>query len=246
MSRSTWPVCSPPTGAGSAPRRAPARWDRSATRYWYCAGSAIAPACTAWPAMPGSPKPPATGICMRASTLSPTGPNAPSGTGPLPERGMGHLILDGTLIGWDRAAGVRENGNDLWYPGKARRFSGNIQFLAAPDGPLWVSGVEPGSPPTSPPPASTPCRPRTKRRAMTCPPWPTSATRAPASACTPSPRVHPNRPGPLHPDNRLLRGLGERAATTLKRLRALQHVTLSPNRIGAIAQAALVLNPNWN
>lgn len=49
--------------------------------------------------------------------------------------------------------------------------------------------------------------------------------------------------------NRLLRGirsLGERAASELKqRWRALQHVTLSPNRIGAIAQAALALNNAW-
>ncbi|GAB2444094.1 transposase family protein [Streptomyces incanus] len=49
--------------------------------------------------------------------------------------------------------------------------------------------------------------------------------------------------------NRLLRGiraLGERAAAELKqRWRALQYVTVSPNRIGAIAQAALVLNNAW-
>ncbi|MFW6724990.1 hypothetical protein ACHZ98_33590 [Streptomyces sp. MAR4 CNY-716] len=43
-----------------------------------------------------------------------------------------------------------------------------------------------------------------------------------------------------------LRALGERAAATLKqRWRTLQHVTLSPNRIGAIANAALVLNQHW-
>ncbi|NJQ05570.1 IS5/IS1182 family transposase, partial [Streptomyces lonarensis] len=42
------------------------------------------------------------------------------------------------------------------------------------------------------------------------------------------------------------RGLGERAAAELKqRWRALQHVTLSPNRIGAITKAALVLNGSW-
>ncbi|WP_199185596.1 transposase family protein [Streptomyces carminius] len=51
------------------------------------------------------------------------------------------------------------------------------------------------------------------------------------------------------PHNRLLRGIraiGERAAAELKqRWRALQHVTVSPNRIGAIAQAALALNNAW-
>lgn len=57
----------------------------------------------------------------------------------------------------------------------------------------------------------------------------------------------------LHVDNRtfnqLLRGaraLGERAAAELtQRWRALTHVTLSPRRIGGIAQAALVLNNTW-
>ncbi|WP_174523355.1 winged helix-turn-helix domain-containing protein [Streptomyces azureus] len=61
---------------------------------------------------------------------------------------MTHVILDGTLIESDRLAGVRENGNDLWFSQKHKTFGGNIQFLAAPDGtPLWVSDVEPGSTP---------------------------------------------------------------------------------------------------
>lgn len=62
--------------------------------------------------------------------------------------GMTHVVLDGTLISCDRLAGVRENGNDLWFSQKHKSFGGNIQFLAAPDGtPLWVSDVEPGSTP---------------------------------------------------------------------------------------------------
>ncbi|MFI7293659.1 transposase family protein [Streptomyces sp. NPDC050121] len=64
------------------------------------------------------------------------------------ESGMTHVILDGTLIECDRVAGVRENGNDLWFSRKHKAFGGNVQFLAAPDGtPLRVSGVEPGSTP---------------------------------------------------------------------------------------------------
>lgn len=60
--------------------------------------------------------------------------------------GMTHVILDGTLIESDRVAGVRENGNDLWFSQKHKAFGGNVQFLSAPDGtPLWVSDVEPGS-----------------------------------------------------------------------------------------------------
>lgn len=62
--------------------------------------------------------------------------------------GMTHVILDGTLIESDRLAGVRDNGNDLWFSQKHKAFGGNVQFLSAPDGtPLWVSDVEPGSTP---------------------------------------------------------------------------------------------------
>ena len=64
------------------------------------------------------------------------------------QEGMTHVILDGTLIASDRVAGVRANGNDLWFSQKHKAFGGNIQFLSAPDGtPLWVSDVEPGSTP---------------------------------------------------------------------------------------------------
>ncbi|MGW2355221.1 hypothetical protein [Actinacidiphila glaucinigra] len=57
--------------------------------------------------------------------------------------GMTHVVLDGTLIESDRVAGVRENGNDLWFSQKHKAFGGNVQFLSAPDGtPLWVSDVD--------------------------------------------------------------------------------------------------------
>lgn len=57
----------------------------------------------------------------------------------------------------------------------------------------------------------------------------------------------------LHSDTRTtnnlisgVRALGERAAAELKqRWRTLQHITLSPSRIGDIARAALVLNRIW-
>lgn len=62
--------------------------------------------------------------------------------------GMARVVLDGTLIACDRLAGVRENGNDLWFSQKHKAFGGNIQFLSAPDGtPLWVCAVEHGSTP---------------------------------------------------------------------------------------------------
>ncbi|WP_338320935.1 transposase family protein, partial [Streptomyces lonarensis] len=164
--------------------------------------------------------------------------------------GLSHVVLDGTLITCDRVAGTTEKGNDLWYSGKAKHFAGNVQFLAAPDGtPLWVSDVEPGS-----------VHDLTAARIHALPALypaardglPTLAdagyTGAGLGIHTPL-RPHPDIPSPLAADNRThnqllrgTRGLGERAAAELKqRWRALQHVTLSPNRIGAITKAALVL-----
>jgi hypothetical protein len=66
------------------------------------------------------------------------------------EEGVSHVILDGTLIDTDRLAEtvISAKGQEInaWYSGKHKRFGGNVQFLAAPDGtPLWVSDVEPGS-----------------------------------------------------------------------------------------------------
>ncbi|MFD9823836.1 transposase family protein, partial [Streptomyces violascens] len=66
-------------------------------------------------------------------------------------------------------------------------------------------------------------------------------------------REHPDLPGNLSLNNqtynKLLRALrfpGERAMAAMKqRWRTLQHITLSPNRIGAITQAALILNNAW-
>lgn len=170
------------------------------------------------------------------------------------EQGTGHVALDGTLISCDRVAGTNDNGNDAWYSGKAKHFAGNVQFLAAPDGtPLWVSEVEPGS-----------------RHDLTCARihalpelYPAAVQGLPTLADvgylgagigvhTPL-RPHPDIPSPLTSDNRAhnrllrcVRVLGERAAAELKqRWRALKHITLSPGRIGAIAQAALVLNNAW-
>jgi hypothetical protein len=170
------------------------------------------------------------------------------------EQGMAHVVLDGTLISCDRVTGTNDNGNDAWYSGKAKHFTGNVQFLAAPDGtPLWVSEVEPGS-----------------RHDLTCarihalPALYLAAVQglptladvgylgAGIGVHTPL-RPHPDLPSPMNSDNRALnrllrcvRALGERAAAELKqRWRALKHVTLSPSRIGAIAQAALVLNNAW-
>ena len=171
------------------------------------------------------------------------------------QEGMSHLVLDGTLIGTDRLAGTTAEGNDLWYSGKHKRFGGNVQLLAAPDGsPLWVSDVEPGSTHDLPA-ARTHALPALYPHAVRGLPVLADAGYHGAGAGILTPVK--KRPGSthevLHVDHRayneLLRGLracGERAAAELtQRWRALKHLSLSPHRIGAIAQAALVLNNAW-
>lgn len=168
------------------------------------------------------------------------------------EQGLSHVVLDGTLIDTDRLAGRTGEGNHLWYSGKHKRFGGNVQFLSAPDGtPLWTSDVEPGS-----------VHDLTAARAHVLPALYLAATTGlPTLADKGYIGVHvPVKTPPgrtleaLHPDTRTYnrlqaatRALGERAAAQLKtRWRALNHVTLSPSRIGDIVRATLVLNTTWN
>ncbi|MFF5185713.1 transposase family protein [Streptomyces sp. NPDC000345] len=155
----------------------------------------------------------------------------------------------------DRLAGVRDNGNDLWFSQRHKTFGGNIQFLSAPDGtPLWVSDVEPGSTPdiTAARLHLLPALYKAAAEGL-----PTLADKGYLGAgigiLVPARRPKGQSEQALHPDTRtrnsLIRGiraLGERAAAELKqRWRALWHVTLSPSRIGDIARAALVLNVIW-
>jgi hypothetical protein len=169
--------------------------------------------------------------------------------------GMTHVVLDGTLIASDRLAGVRDNGNDLWFSKKHKAFGGNVQFLSAPDGtPLWVSDVEPGSTPdiTAARIHALPALYKAATDGL-----PTLADKGYLGAGigihVPVRRPKGKSEQALHADTRStnalirdLRALGERAAAELKeRWRALKHVTLSPSRIGDITRAALVLNENW-
>ncbi|WP_329088026.1 MULTISPECIES: transposase family protein [unclassified Streptosporangium] len=169
--------------------------------------------------------------------------------------GMTHVVLDGTLITSDRLAGTRENGNDLWFSQKHKAFGGNVQFLSAPDGtPLWVSDVEPGSTPdiTAARIHALPALYKAAADGM-----PTLADKGYIGAGIgihiPVRRPKGQSERALHVDTRTfnsllrrMRALGERAAAELKqRWRTLQHVTLSPSRIGDIARAALVLNRIW-
>lgn len=165
--------------------------------------------------------------------------------------GVVFLCLDGTLVPTDRVATrVEINGrpaHHLWFSGKHRAFGGNIQVMADHTGfPLWVSAVRPGS-----------TFDLTAARELVLPTlYPHAArglpvladkgyTGAGAGILVPV----KNRPqGPLHVDNRChnemitaLRAPAERANALLGRWRALDRVTLCPQKIGGIAAAALVL-----
>jgi hypothetical protein len=54
------------------------------------------------------------------------------------DAGLGHVILDGSLIPTDRVGQkiISKKGKEihLWYSGKHGKHGGNIQFLTAPDG----------------------------------------------------------------------------------------------------------------
>ena len=167
--------------------------------------------------------------------------------------GWQYLILDGTVIGADRASTptVSAKGQviDLWYAGKNHHHGGLVQGLMRPDGvPVWLSDVEPGS-----------VHDLTAARTHALP-----ALYAAAAAGLPTladggytgagigihvPVKQPGGTQVLDSDTRtrnaLLRGLraqGERGFALLKtRWRALQHVTACPHKIGDTAKAALVL-----
>lgn len=167
--------------------------------------------------------------------------------------GLAYVILDGTLIPIDRCAeqtlSVKGEPIDAWYAGKAHQHAGNLQALSAPSGlPLWIGEVEPGS-----------VHDLTAARTHVL-----GALYAAAAAGLPTladsgyegagigvhtPIKQPEKNQILSPDNRTynrllraLRCLGERGFALLKgRWRTLQHITLSPSRIGDIARAALVL-----
>ena len=161
--------------------------------------------------------------------------------------GQPFVCLDGTLVPTDRVAARAERGHHLWYSGKHHAFGGTVQVLADASGfPLWVSAVRPGS-----------THDRTAARELVLPAlYPHAARGLPVLADKGYTGAglgilvpYKNRPdGPLHVNNRCynelvtaLRAPAERANALLGRWRALDRVTVCPQRIGAIAAAALVL-----
>ena len=167
--------------------------------------------------------------------------------------GLPHLILDGMIIESDRCKeqtmSVKGETIDLWYSGKAHTHGGNVQALFTPDGfPLWVSDVQPGSVHDLTAAREHLLGALYKAAADGLPTLADSGYEgAGIGVFTP---VKQPRGGQV-PDTgtrtynmllRALRCLGERGFALLtQRWRALQHITVSPSKIGGIARAALVL-----
>ena len=168
------------------------------------------------------------------------------------ELGLPYLILDGKIVASDRCAEkkISRKGREIdrWYSGKAHAPGGNIQALSAPRGvPLWVSCALPGS-----------THDLTAAREHVLPglrpylkdlPVLADSGYEGAGAGVHVPVKRPVGGRELDIDTRtrntLLRSLryqGERGfALMSQRWRTLQHVMLSPGKIGDIAKATLVL-----
>jgi hypothetical protein len=171
------------------------------------------------------------------------------------QQGWSHVVLDGKLIRTDRCAETTESVKgetiNAWYSGKHRAPGGNIQAVIRPDGiPIFVSDAAPGHQHDL-----TVARDAGVIAALN---WAAAHLDLPTLADSgyegagqgiKTPIKQPADGHNLAPDNqayntllRSTRCLGERGFALLTgRWRALQRVTVSPRRIGELAQAALVL-----
>jgi hypothetical protein len=171
------------------------------------------------------------------------------------EQGWSHVVLDGKLIRTDRCAETTTSVNgetiNAWYSGKHRAPGGNVQAVMRPDGqPIFVCDVAPGHLHDL-----TVARDADVIGALN---WAAAELDLPTLADSgyegagqgiKTPIKQPAGGQSLaldnHAYNTLLRStrcLGERGFALLTgRWRALQRVTVSPRRIGELAQAALVL-----
>jgi hypothetical protein len=166
--------------------------------------------------------------------------------------GLPHVILDGKVVGTDRCheKTISAKGRviDLWYSGKIHDFGGNVQALFAPNGlPLWVSDVLPGNVHDITAARDLVLgvlRPYLKDMPCLADPGYEGAGHG-----VHTPVRQPQDGSVLDIDTRTrnallrsLRCLGERGFALLcERWKTLQHVTMSPSKIGNIARAALVL-----
>jgi hypothetical protein len=171
------------------------------------------------------------------------------------EQGWSHVVLDGKLFRSDRCAetttSVRGETINAWYSGKHRAPGGNVQAVIRPDGlPIWVSEVAPGHRHDL----------TVARDAGVTGPlnWAASQLGLPTLADSgyesaghgiKTPIKQPTGGQILALDSQAYNALhratrcrGERGFALLTgRWRALQRITVSPSRIGELAQAALVL-----
>lgn len=166
--------------------------------------------------------------------------------------GLPHLILDGKIVDTDRLRikTISKKGKeiDLWYAGKTHDFGGNIQAIMTPKGiPLWVSDVLPGN--VHDIEAARQHVLDIARQFTAEMPILADAGYEGAGQGVFTPVKQPRGGRELDVDTRTyntllrcLRCLGERGfALLVQRWRTLQHVSLSPSRIGSIAKAGLVL-----
>lgn len=165
--------------------------------------------------------------------------------------GVTHVNLDGTLIHTDRVAARGPNGADLWWSGKHKDHGGNIQVLSYPDGfPCWTSEVRPGRE------HDTTCAKHAQDLLATLEFYeaeyhvPTLTDLGYIGLSTAIRHPHKKPKGAELTEqqityNTVIRSVhapSERANALLKEtFAALQKISLSPTRIGAITKAALVL-----
>jgi hypothetical protein len=168
------------------------------------------------------------------------------------DHGIPHLILDGKVFDTDRlrekTTSVKGEQIDAWYAGKTHDFGGNVQILFEPGGfPIWSSDVEPGGL-ADIDTARTHVLPAVYPAAKALPVLADSGYQG-AGHGVHTPFKQPADGSDLAIDNRAyntllraLRCLGERGFALLtQRWTTLQHITLSPGRIGDLVRAALVL-----
>lgn len=166
--------------------------------------------------------------------------------------GTPYVILDGKIVGSDRChektTSRKGTEIDLWYSGKRKDFGGNVQAVFYPDGrPMWVSDVLPGN-------VNDLAAARENVLAVIRPfvekmPVLADGGYEGAGHGVLTPVKKPSGMKELDINartrNALIRSvrcLGERGFALLtQRWQTLQHVTMSPGRIGQLARAALVL-----
>ncbi len=171
------------------------------------------------------------------------------------EQGWSHVVLDGTVIRTDRCAETTASTKgetiNAWYSGKHRAPGGNVQAVMRPDGqPIFVADVAPGHRHDL-----TVARDTDVIGALN---WAAAELDLPTLADSGyegagqgvrTPVKQPAGGQILATDNQAYNALhratrcrGERGFALLTgRWRALQRVTVSPSRIGELAQAAFVL-----